>query len=1629
MSLDCVGTWISPSSWLTAVTDANRDGFGWVVTGQPAGFYSGGGWTSVEQIDAGQASSLSLARLSLSNSITHTSWLAMTDGVEVTNYVHGDSGHPDDAVPAAEYATDGQYWISMCIDASGQPSPVSGSTLTVGGPYNDTYKWHHLWRRTACTSGLTLAHSPTVCSGFYNPNNATVCPYTCDEGFHVYGSESIEGTLADHRHKCVFDSSGTEGVFTGGLCVPDLCEPLILNHSITNCTGVPLQHCDYECEPGYAITGELVCNLQGQFVGGHCEAVACQGSTLENSPTVCSGNTGDVCEYVCLSGFVGGGPHVCTPSGSFSGGACVAPTGCDNQQWSEREFDACGVCGGDNSTCAGCDGIPFSQQQWDSCGTCGGSYAPAVSIDGHSDALDAGPITVTSTQDVAIAAVVPLLHSACPSDSMISFEWTIANGSTQVNLGSSRHTSTLRLPKNTLIGGTSITLVVTVTALVAEGELGSGPARSPPAHPWASVSKFGDAIRRGFRSTPNRTGLMLAEPAPHICLSTPALCPRTLARIQDKATANMTITCLREPVVANIKGGNRAVGHATAITLDARDSFDPNDINNERLHFTYTWSCTDMTTHQNCTLPQPPSAEVWEIDSTQASGFFSDRTYKFSVTAAKLERNDSTSVTYKVAQGALPSVNINQRDIRQKYNRNDRLVITGEVDVAREEDGQSQKYPGEQVSLTWTAQQLVNGTNWTNLVLANADEMQYPWPDVLVSRGLGASTYPIHTRISIATPRLTTCSCTRNCKPPLDVVRNQEMCSINLVVNPDNLVSGERYRFRLTGMGTGGNTAYAEVEVVMNLVPVGGTCRSRCHTPTCMSLNQGMAVRDEFNIIAGNWQDEDEGVLSYRFGYLDQTGKQCYVSDFSMANQIVAVVPSGAEPGYQVVCTCEIRDQFGGVAYAEDPVVIMPYEIGGGSLAGAAGSKLSVAASTGDMQKSFQLVDAFAATLNDVTSRRRRRLAETTTYADSESARGILIDTLVDVTSVGAGGAGRVAMSVASVSAAPEELSSQSTDKALSAVTAVMTGEALDRDAVNGFAVAASNLLSASQVQFVSARRRRLAEVNETSQEYIEAASNRSNTIRGIVNKVALGSNTDKVSGEDSTLIQTPAFGMETQRQGASDFVNASLGLGVVVPPGFVPEDITGPIDSQVVNWKGDSSPFFWAGSNETNQSLGSEVISVSFNDPNGSEIGVNGLSQPFVVTIAVPSGTQCPENSTAEFVQFPEQACVPQQINCSYFDDVTKSFVVDGIEINRTNETIVCGFFHLTDLAAVAGPMPSFNPLNFDKMLSSDFLFNNPVGFAVGCALFFLLIVAFWWSLRAYFRESATEGVVMNNADVMQTEYALYHTNYKVDKSPSGRGVITLTDRILIKLRMDWDWGGLIYPMPGDPNTRAQRCLVLLAATMFTLLFEIIFFKDPANAVSFCEGAGLNEPPCFTYECEPGAAYDQCNRHPPEGRLSSVCDPICPVFQTNGYLAALFAALCSIPFSRSMGYSFGWLQAPYKSVIDGDDAAGPDNVTKCWRWIKYGKQYKKESAAMAKPPDERTAEDIQMLVNLMMQQPLFSDVRTYRDRRDIARVLRFKAVPPHKVIFEHGDLGAIYFTTYPEQYLVSGWISFVPRL
>jgi len=46
--------------------------------------------------------------------------------------------------------------------------------------------------------------------------------------------------------------------------------------------------------------------------------------------------------------------------------------GCDGVLGGKNVFDACGVCGGDGTTCVDCAGVPNGKKQMDVCGICGG---------------------------------------------------------------------------------------------------------------------------------------------------------------------------------------------------------------------------------------------------------------------------------------------------------------------------------------------------------------------------------------------------------------------------------------------------------------------------------------------------------------------------------------------------------------------------------------------------------------------------------------------------------------------------------------------------------------------------------------------------------------------------------------------------------------------------------------------------------------------------------------------------------------------------------------------------------------------------------------------------------------------------------------------------------------------------------------------------------------------------------------------------------------------------------------------------------------------------------------------------------------------------------------------------------
>ena len=79
-------------------------------------------------------------------------------------------------------------------------------------------------------------------------------------------------------------------------------------------------------------------------------------------------------------------PITCHASACGGGGCCDAankigrvaheeywlPIDCNGTEFGNLVNDTCGVCGGDNSTCADCDGVPYGNMTYGPCGHCGG---------------------------------------------------------------------------------------------------------------------------------------------------------------------------------------------------------------------------------------------------------------------------------------------------------------------------------------------------------------------------------------------------------------------------------------------------------------------------------------------------------------------------------------------------------------------------------------------------------------------------------------------------------------------------------------------------------------------------------------------------------------------------------------------------------------------------------------------------------------------------------------------------------------------------------------------------------------------------------------------------------------------------------------------------------------------------------------------------------------------------------------------------------------------------------------------------------------------------------------------------------------------------------------------------------
>ena len=138
--------------------------------------------------------------------------------------------------------------------------------------------------------------------------------------------------------------------------------------------------CDQDCDG--VPCGDAITNICGECVLGETGKEANHGMDCNNE---CSGTARvDSCGYCSkpthddrTSAFADCNNDC---DGSAVNDSCGNCAGGKTGKGIDYAKDACGICGGDNSSCVGCDGVPNSGKIRDSCGVCGGDGSSCTAI-------------------------------------------------------------------------------------------------------------------------------------------------------------------------------------------------------------------------------------------------------------------------------------------------------------------------------------------------------------------------------------------------------------------------------------------------------------------------------------------------------------------------------------------------------------------------------------------------------------------------------------------------------------------------------------------------------------------------------------------------------------------------------------------------------------------------------------------------------------------------------------------------------------------------------------------------------------------------------------------------------------------------------------------------------------------------------------------------------------------------------------------------------------------------------------------------------------------------------------------------------------------------------------------------
>ena len=328
---------------------------------------------------------------------------------------------------------------------------------------------------------------------------------------------------------------------------------------------------------------------------------------------------------------------------------------------------------------------------------------------------------------------------------------------------------------------------------------------------------------------------------------------------------------------------------------------------------------------------------------------------------------------------------------------------------------------------------------------------------------------------------------------------------------------------------------------------------------------------------------------------------------------------------------------------------------------------------------------------------------------------------------------------VSSVSASAEQMSSEATDGAVGLLTTL--AEQLQPEDAGLASAAVSHLLGATEA---------VAQTYNGETETEKAAANgaaaqRAKKLGSILERVTVSLSSGLVAGERPAVVETERFKLSAYAgsadEGGTDagpgagagrrrrLLGDSGGASVTLEAGALAGRSASM--TQVVEWQG-TGPHFWKGPNMTTSrpwastqqsdtTIGSGVLTVSFFNATGGKVSVSGLTKPAVVGLVVPAhkatagirenleklsaeelrkrakgynvtGVDLPAQTRPELIELllnvPEIALVASAVYCSYWDTVELTWKVDGAgTFRRAGDTFVadCRTTHFTGMRVVS--------------------------------------------------------------------------------------------------------------------------------------------------------------------------------------------------------------------------------------------------------------------------------------------------------------------------------------------------------